>query len=163
MWKQLSPGSVPLTVELAGRQEKKAAVCWDLGQETVPAASRMRPLDLQASTNAEMTRLFSSATQWRIDYTGAQHGVDRRWPLPLKDERGWVLMNSIMTVLESYGNLQEQIVANGHLELDKPDALPARTAGVPTGAPASSEESDPHGNRARPRRSRRWLCASFRS
>jgi len=46
-------------------------------------------------------------------------------------------MNSIMTVLESYGNLPEQIVANGHLKLDKPGELPAQIAGVPTGAPSN--------------------------
>ena len=40
-------------------------------------------------------------------------------------------MNSIMSVLEAYGNLQEQLAANGRLKLDKPGQLPPLTAGVP--------------------------------
>jgi hypothetical protein len=134
VWDRLSPGSVPVTVELAGRKETKEAVCWDIGRETSPATARMRPLDLRAGADAQMDKLFSPATQWRIDYTGAQHGVDRRYPLPLKDERGWVLMNSVMSVLEPYGTLPEQIVANGYLKLDKPGELPSLGAGVPMGA-----------------------------
>ena len=105
VWDRLSPGSVPVTVELAGRTETKAAVCWEIGKDGNSTAARMHPLDLRANYNAPMDKLFSPATRWRIDYTGAQHGVDRRHPLPLKDERGWVLTNSIMSVLEPYGNL----------------------------------------------------------
>jgi hypothetical protein len=48
----------------------------------------MRPLDLTHLHNAQLDKLFSPATRWRTDYTGSQHGVDRRRPLPLKDERG---------------------------------------------------------------------------
>ena len=129
-WDRLSPGSVPVSVELAGRKETKAAVCWNLGKEPGLAA-RMRPLDLSASMNAEMSKLFSPATQWRIDYTGAQHGVDRRHPLPLKDERGWVLMNSVMSILEPYGTLPEQCPSNGYLQLDKPGAWPDPGVAVP--------------------------------
>jgi hypothetical protein len=124
---------MPVTVELAGRKETKAAVCWDLGKETGPAA-RMRPLDLSASMNAQMSKLFSPATQWRIDYTGAQHGVDRRHPLPLKDERGWVLMNSVMSILEPYGTLPEQCPSNGYLQLDKAGELPGPGVEVPLSA-----------------------------
>ena len=36
VWDRLSPGSVPVTVELAGRKETKAAVCWDLGRDGIP-------------------------------------------------------------------------------------------------------------------------------
>jgi hypothetical protein len=137
VWNRLSPGSVPVTVEFAGRRETQAAVCWDLGQEAGAARARMRPLDLRAGRNARLTNLFSPATQWRIDYTGAQHGVDRRWPLPQKDERGWVLTNSIMSVLEAYGELPEQVVSKGFLKLDQPDAAPTLIAGVPV-------ETEPH-------------------
>ena len=131
VWDRLSPGSVPVTVEMAGRKETASAVCWEIGNDANPPAARMQPLDLRTNYNAQMDKLFSPATQWRIDYTGAQHGVDRRHPLPLKDERGWVLMNSVMSVLEPYGNLQEQCLSNGYLKLNKPDELPARYAGIP--------------------------------
>ena len=131
VWDRLSPGSVPVTIEMAGRKETKAAVCWEIGRDGNSAASQMHPLDLRASYNATMDKLFSAATQWRIDYTGAQHGVDRRHPLPLKDEQGWVLMNSIMSVLQPYGSLPEQFVAKGRLKLDDLAKLPPLHPGVP--------------------------------
>lgn len=134
VWDRLSPGSVPVAVEFAGRRATSLAVCWDLGKGSCPATARMRPLAWRSSCNARMDTLFSPATRWRIDYTGAQHGVDRRHPLPLKDERGWVLTNSVMSVLEAYGNLPEQMVAGGYLQLDQPGGLPPIIRGVPVGA-----------------------------
>ena len=129
-WDRLSPGSVPVTVELAGRKETKAALCWDSGLATGPVMARMRPLNLRSSDNAQMDKLFSPATRWRIDYTGAQHGVDRRHPLPLKDERGWVLMNSVMSIFE-YGVLPEQTLSEGYLKLNNHAAMLALNAVVP--------------------------------
>ena len=76
----------------------------------------MRPVDLAAHCNADMAKLFSPATQWRIDYTGCQHGVDRRPNLPPRDELGYVLLNSVMSVFE-YGTLQEQVPATKRIEL----------------------------------------------
>jgi hypothetical protein len=131
VWDRLSPGSVPVTIELAGREETKAAVCWDIAKEGNSTTARMHALDIHADYNTPMDKLFSGATEWRNDYTGAQHGVDRRHPLPLKDERGWVLIDSIMRTLEPYGTLPEQHPTNAHLELANPDQLPALHRGVP--------------------------------
>ncbi len=89
----------------------------------------MRPIDLSAAYNAEMERLFSPQTQWRIDYTGAQHGVDRRHPMPLRDERGFVIMNGLLSLFE-YGVLPEQIITAKYIKFDRP-LQPSSIAGVP--------------------------------
>ncbi len=106
VWQRLSPGAVPVRVELAGRSETCEAVNWEIGKSSGPSTSRLRPLDLTPHYNADMPKLFSSQTQWRVDYTGAQHGVDRRWPLPLRDEKGYVLMATIMGLYD-YGTIPE--------------------------------------------------------
>lgn len=131
VWDRLSPGSVPVAIEMAGRKETKAAVCWEIGTEGHSTTAPMQALDLRAGYNATMDTLFSPATQWRIDYTGAQHGVDRRHPLPLKDEHGWVLLGSVMRILEPYGNLPEQHPSNGHLQRNTPDESPRLPPAIP--------------------------------
>jgi hypothetical protein len=120
-WNSLSPGSQSLSLEVvpkaatesAARAESRA-ILWDLGP-THPSRRRMRPVDLAPHCNADMAKLFSPATQWRIDYTGCQHGVDRRLPQPPRDELGYVLLNSVMSVFE-YGTLQEQVPATKRIE-----------------------------------------------
>ena len=123
---RLSPGSLPVRVELAGRTETKAAVNWAIG---LNAATRMRPIDLASSYNADMIALFSPRTKWRIDYTGAQHGVDRRYPPPQRDARGYVNVNGVTSLFE-YGVLPEQWIATKHIEFDGPSAV-KKAAGVP--------------------------------
>ena len=115
---------MPVQVELAGRTETAPAVNWQIGGD---ARSRMRPIDLSASYNAEMERLFSPKTQWRIDYTGAQHGVDRRHPMPLRDERGFFIMNGVLSLFD-FGVLPEQSITARYIQFDRP---PPTIAGVP--------------------------------
>jgi hypothetical protein len=129
IWDRLSPGSVPVTVELNGRTETKEAIAWDIGKQP-GVAGRMRPLDLSRHYNSAMDKLFSPATQWRIDYTGAQHGVDRRHPMPLRDERGYVIMNSVLSVFE-YGTLPEQVPALKRIKFSKLEGPIEAGVGVP--------------------------------
>jgi hypothetical protein len=107
VWARLSPGMTPVETEMGGRKETNSAVCWDLNASEPKWPGHLRPLDLDQQYNADMDRLFSPQTQWRIDYTGAQHGVDGRQPPPARDDRGWVLLNSVMSVFE-FGTLPEQ-------------------------------------------------------
>ena len=127
---RLSPGSVPVQVELAARTETARAVNWAIGKSPAAWSARMRPIDLAASYNADAERLFSPRTKWRIDYTGAQHGVDRRQPLPLRDDRGWVTMNGVTSLFE-YGVLPEQCAATKFIKFGKLPETSNDTAGVP--------------------------------
>jgi hypothetical protein len=124
VFSRLAPGSVSIQVELAGRKKTARAVNWAI------RSSRMRPIDFTASYNADAEPLFTPQTQWRIDYTGAQHGVDRRFPLPLRDERGWVIMNGVTSLFE-YGVLPEQCVARKQIKFDRPFAALNDVAGIP--------------------------------
>ena len=125
VWGRLSPGAVQVSVELAGRTEAAHAVSWDLGRR----GPGFRCVDLRPLYNTDTTSLFSSATQWRIDYTGAQHGVDWRHPMPSKDAHGYVLLNSVMSIFE-YGTLPEQWVSRKRGVMTVPaDTFTA--AGVP--------------------------------
>ncbi len=60
---RLSPGSVSVQVELAGRTETARAVDWTIGKSTASWTTRMRPIDLTAFYNADAERLFSPRTQ----------------------------------------------------------------------------------------------------
>ena len=127
-WSQLSPGSVPVIVELADQSESVLAINWSAGEQAA-VRSRMMPLPIAPYMNADMSGLFSPATEWRIDYTGSQHGVDRRHPMPLRDQYGFVILNSVMSVFD-YGTLPEQWRPEKRWEL--PDlAADLSPAGVP--------------------------------
>jgi len=119
---------MPLTVELGGQSESLSAVNWVAG-ERMAMLGRMQPLQIGPYVNADMRKLFSPATEWRIDYTGAQHGVDRRRPMPLRDQHGFVILNSVMSVFD-YGTLPEQWHPEKRWELPE---VPANLspAGVP--------------------------------
>jgi hypothetical protein len=129
VWDRLSPGSMPFQVAWAGRTERVSAVNWSLGQKSRKLATRMQTLDLGPLCNADMAKLFSPATQWRIDYTGAQHGVDWRHPMPLRDQHGYVLMNSVLSIFE-YGTLPEQVPATKRLKMAKENPSYDRLTGV---------------------------------
>lgn len=120
-WDRLSPGSQGVSVGIGRESARQRAVLWDLGTDH-PSRRRMRPVDLSDHCNTDMSRLFSPASQWRIDYTGSQHGVDRRAPLPPRDELGCVLLNSVLSVFE-YGTLPEQVPAIKRIEFA---AMPER-------------------------------------
>jgi hypothetical protein len=104
-WERLSPGKIPFTVKIGSRSQRSAAVCWT--GMNCPASYRFLQVDLKGFHNAEFQSLFSPKTQWRIDYSGSQHGVEWRRPLPAADRYGYVLLNSVMSVFE-YGTLPEQ-------------------------------------------------------
>ncbi|MBI4325212.1 MAG: hypothetical protein HY674_08100, partial [Chloroflexi bacterium] len=110
IWDRLTPGTTPIQIEFAGRRETNAAVCWNLSPAPATWIERLRPLALNQHYNADMDQLFSPRTEWRIDYTGAQHGVDWRHPPPPRDERGWVLRNSVLSLFE-WGVLPEQALS----------------------------------------------------
>jgi hypothetical protein len=129
VWEQLSPGSLPVKVELLGRAETIEAVAWDIGPRR-ELAERLCPLDLGPHCNAEMDKLFAPATRWRIDYTGFQHGVDRRYPMPLRDELGYVLTNSVMSIFQ-YGTLPEQWPATRRVRFSGLQEPIDKAAGVP--------------------------------
>ena len=130
VWALLSPGSLPVRVELAGHNATASAVNWNLGRGSDALTRRMQPINLGECYNAEMKRLFSNATQWRIDYTGAQHGVDWRRPLPDLDQFGFVIMNSVMSIFE-YGNLPEQWKSGKHITGISIPADLSETLGLP--------------------------------
>jgi len=49
VWNRLSPGSIPVTVQMAGETQSKNAVNWELGQDNASrVASRSKCLDLDA-------------------------------------------------------------------------------------------------------------------
>ena len=122
---RLSPGSLPVRVDLADRTETARAANWRIG----PGSVRFRCLDLRPLYNTDTATLFSNRTQWRTDYTGAQHGVDWRHPMPTKDARGYVLLNSVMSLFE-YGVLPEQWVSTKRGVMTVPTGT-FTAAGVP--------------------------------
>jgi len=125
VWALLSPGSLPVRVDLADRTETARAVNWGPGRK----GRRFRCVDLRRLYNASTAMLFSNRTRWRIDYTGAQHGVDWRHPMPARDAHGYVLLNSVMSIFE-YGTLPEQWVSRKRGVLTVPTST-FTTAGVP--------------------------------
>ena len=125
VWDRLSPGSLPVRVDLADRTETAHAVNWSLGRK----GRRFHYVDLRRLYNTNTATLFSNRTQWRIDYTGAQHGVDWRHPMPIKDAHGYVLLNSVMSIFE-YGTLPEQWVSRKRGVMTVPTG-PFIAAGVP--------------------------------
>ena len=114
--------------EIASLHATADAVTWTIPTEAV--ARWLQPLDLRTAYNADARRLFSPQTQWRLDYSGAQHGIDWRSPLSV-DKRGYVNVTSVMGLYD-YGVLPEHIrpVATWHplqdLVLDT-----AATCGIP--------------------------------
>ena len=108
VWDRLTPGTLPVTVECAGATHRAMACNWQLGEHAEAVKNRQLRFDLTPHVNAEMKKLFGPQTQWRTDYTGAQHGVDWRNPPPLRDQHGYVLLNNIMSLYE-WGILPEQI------------------------------------------------------
>jgi hypothetical protein len=92
VWNRLSPGSVPVQVKLAGRTETKEAVNWDIGKDkTAGFIKRLMSVDLKPYYNVTLHRLYGPEFEWRVDYTGCAIGVDWRHPMPLKDEKGYIL------------------------------------------------------------------------
>jgi hypothetical protein len=110
VWDRLTPGTLPFAVDFAGSAQPAQACNWNLG-----LASRQVRLDLATCYNADVNKLFSPQTQWRTDYTGAQHGVDLRFPPPPRDAHGYVLLNNIMSIYDS-GVLPEQVVSGTRWE-----------------------------------------------
>jgi len=129
LWNRLSPGSVPITVKLAGHAQEALPVNWKIKPGPV-LEKRLQPLDLASLRNANIEKLFSPATQWRLDYTGAQHGVDWRHPMPLKDERGYVLLTSVMSMY-AYGQLPEQWIGDNKIRYSPPAADALQATGIP--------------------------------
>jgi len=130
VWDRLSPGSIAFEVTLAGRSEVSRAVNWNFRRDDPAMAQRAKMLDLRPLYNTEMNRLFSPRTQWRIDYTGAQHGVDWRHPMPIKDERGYYLLNSTMCIFE-YGELPEHVAPFKRCAITAPTGRYDGGIGVP--------------------------------
>jgi hypothetical protein len=108
---------VPVQLELAGNKQLSEAVNWEIGRDRAKGfAERMQRLNLRKHYNIKMRTLFSPETQWRVDYTGAQHGVDWRHPMPAKDEHGYVILNSVMSLFE-HGTLPEQVLSTRYCEI----------------------------------------------
>jgi len=129
LWDRLSPGSVPVTLKLADHTQETLPVNWKLNPG--PALEKhLKPLELASLRNANIAKLFSPATQWRLDYTGAQHGVDWRHPMPLKDERGYVLLSSVMSMY-AYGQLPEQWMGDNKIRFSPPPADALQATGLP--------------------------------
>jgi hypothetical protein len=107
VWNRLSPGSIPVAVQLAGETQSKNAVNWELGQDkSSTLASRSKCLDLDAYYNIDISHLYSLAFEWRIDYTGCGIGIDWRTEMPPFDKKGFVLTSPPVAVY-AYLNLPE--------------------------------------------------------
>ena len=107
VWSKLSPGSIPVQVQLAGDTQIKNAVNWEIGKDKgLKFASRLKPLDLNPYYNIDISYLYSLDFNWRIDYTGCGIGIDWRTKMPNVDDKGYVLM-SPPTAMYSYLNLEE--------------------------------------------------------
>ncbi|HEV2378975.1 MAG TPA: DUF4450 domain-containing protein [Terriglobia bacterium] len=106
LWTELSPGTIPITVELAGLADSCEAVNWNIGRSSF--VSRLTKLDLGPYHNCDLRTLYSyGAFKWRLDYVGCGVGVDHRNPMPQKDELGYVL-EAAPTSLLTWGCLPEQ-------------------------------------------------------
>ena len=122
---RLSPGSVPVQVELAGRTETAQAVNWQLGDDV---QKRMRPIDLSAVQRRDGTPFQpANAMADRLHRRTARRGPAA--PDALRDERGFVIMNGLLSLFE-YGVLPEQIITAKYIKFDRP-LQPSSIAGVP--------------------------------
>ncbi|KKK77454.1 hypothetical protein LCGC14_2853460, partial [marine sediment metagenome] len=130
VWDRLSPGSTAFEVSLAGGSQVSQAINWSIRHDEPAIAQRAKMLDLRPLYNTEMNRLFSPRTQWRIDYTGAQHAVDWRHPMPIKDEHGYYLLNSTTCIFE-YGDLPEQVTPFKRCSITAPAGRYDGGIGVP--------------------------------
>ncbi len=120
-WQSLSPGSIPVRIQIAGRTVESAAVCWEVGKDTaLPFRSRLKRVDLGPHFNSDLRTLYSRKFWWRLDYTGSGVGVDWRTPMPPKDRLGYVLMRPPMSQL-TYGCLPEQREAEWTPHWEVPD------------------------------------------
>lgn len=94
VWHRLSPGRIPVKVEIAGNADTADAVNWEVGKErSLAFSSRLKRINLSKHYNIDISRLYSSQFKWRLDYTGCGGGVDWRDPMPSKDKLGYVLMH----------------------------------------------------------------------
>jgi hypothetical protein len=129
IWDRLTPGTLPFAVDFAGGTQTSRACNWNLGNPTGDLFSRQVRLDLASSYNADVKKLFSPQTQWRTDYTGAQHGVDLRFPPPPRDAHGYVLLNNIMSIYDS-GVLPEQVLSLTRWEMPPMSASFSTPSGI---------------------------------
>ncbi len=94
VWHRLSPGRIPVRVEIAGSVDAADAVNWEVGKDkSLTFSSRLKRINLGKYYNIDISRLYSSQFKWRLDYTGCGGGVDWRDPMPPKDELGYILMH----------------------------------------------------------------------
>jgi hypothetical protein len=106
-WSGLSPGTVPVQVELKGSIEEAEAVNWNLGADS-SFRDRLRKIDLTRHYNIDLRTLYSDVEfEWRLDYTGCGVGLDNRTPMPEKDSLGYVLKRPPVSQL-TWGCLPEQ-------------------------------------------------------
>jgi hypothetical protein len=129
VWDRVTPGTLPFAVDFAGGAQAAQACNWELGNPSADLAARQVRLDLTGCYNADMNKLFSPQTQWRTDYTGAQHGVDLRFPPPPRDAHGYVLLNNIMSIYDS-GVLPEQVLSTTRWEMPQMSADFATPSGI---------------------------------
>ena len=138
VWHLLSPGTVPVTVTMAGRTARRDAVTWLLAEppRSWDGAARVAPVDLSAAFNADAGHVYGPGFRWRLDYTGCGVGVDRRRPPPARDARGYILQHSPMGQLawgclpeHTYG-LESDILPEFDLQWELPP-LPPRYEPLP--------------------------------
>jgi hypothetical protein len=111
LWSRLSPGSVPVCVEMAGLTNTCDAVFWELGRDSA-FTDRLTRVDLTSYYNIDLRTLYAGSDfKWRLDYTGSGVGVDLRNPLPERDHLGYILKRSPMSQL-IWGCLPEQLDCN---------------------------------------------------
>lgn len=103
----LSPGTVPVKVELDGLVDSAEVVEWGLGAEG-SFRERLRKIDMGRYYNSDLRTLYSDAGfEWRLDYTGCGVGIDNRTQMQEKDSLGFVLKRPPVSQL-TWGCLPEQ-------------------------------------------------------
>lgn len=116
VWERWSPGTLPVQVTYAGQTEHSSAVSWPEKADVASAwAPRLRPVNLGATYNISLTRLYGKEFFWRHDYTGCGVGIDWRDPMPLKDALGYVLMTRPIDQFE-YHTLPEAVCGTASFE-----------------------------------------------
>ena len=104
---RLSPGTLPVRVEMAGLLDTCEAVNWRLARGST-FGDRLRKIDLTRHYNMDLRTLYSDSNfEWRLDYTGSGVGVDWRNPMPRKDHFGYILTRPPASQL-TWGCLPEQ-------------------------------------------------------
>ena len=113
-WDKISPGSIPVEVQLAGDTSIKNAVNWEVGKDkTLTFGRRLKPLDLSRYYNIDVSNLYSTDFRWRADYTGCGIGIDWRTEMLRGDEKGYILMSPAISSY-SYLNLEEGWTGDWH-------------------------------------------------